>query len=163
MGPGVDDRLDGVADRPAVPRTGRHGAGIRIGQGDLAVRRIGQGLVHRRQPVDLLPDAAIAAGQMLDFLDTGLAFLLPVDAHPLGDGAFDIGFWMREAAGDLALDEVAVAVVDGFDFAANDGDAIPLQRADPAAERDEPGTGLADRRTGLRANDPPGPFSDPSN
>ena len=36
---GVDRNLDVVTDHSRAPATGRHGPGIRIGQGDLLVRR----------------------------------------------------------------------------------------------------------------------------
>jgi hypothetical protein len=115
-GLGIDRALPVVADHPAVAGTGRHGAGVGIGQGYLAVRRVRQGLVHRLQPADLLPDAPIAAGQGLHLLAPRLALFLPVDADHLGDVALDIGLEMGQAAGDLALGEVAVAVVDGLEL-----------------------------------------------
>jgi hypothetical protein len=53
---------------------------------------------------------------------------------------------MGEAAGDLALREVPVAVVHRLELAAVDGDAIAPQYADPAAELDELRAGPPDGR-----------------
>ncbi len=79
VGFGIDDILDVVADELAVPGAGLHGTGIWISQGYLAVRRVGQGRVHRLEPRDLLPDASVAAGKVGDLLGVRLAFLLAVD------------------------------------------------------------------------------------
>ena len=133
VGVGVNRALDVVAHHAAVPGAGRHGAGVRVCQGDLAVRGIGQSLVHHLQPGDLLPDAAVAAAEVLHALGPCLAFLLTVDAHHLVDVAFDVGLQMRQAIGDLPLGEVPIAVVDGLELAAVDGNAVALQQADPAA------------------------------
>lgn len=84
---------------------------------------------------------------MVDLPSPGLAFFLPVDADHLGDIAFNVGFEMGDAAGDLAFGEVPVAVVHGFELAAVDGHAIALQRADPAAKLDELRADLADACT----------------
>jgi hypothetical protein len=51
-----------------------------------------------------------------------------------------------EAVGDLALGEVAVAVVHRLELAAVDRDAGAPQHADPTAELDELRAGLADGR-----------------
>ena len=96
---------------PAVPGAGRYGPGIRVGQGDLAVQRVSQGLVHRYQPGNLLSDAAMARGEMMNLLGAQFAFLLPVNAHHIRDVARDIGLKMRQAAGDLARGDVAGAGV----------------------------------------------------
>lgn len=114
MGLGIDSTLHIVADQAAVPRAGCHRAGVGVRQGNLAIGSVDQSLVDLSEPRDLLPDAAIAAGQMLDLPRPGLAFLLPVDADYLCDVAFDIGFEIGDAAGDLALGEVPVPAVHGF-------------------------------------------------
>lgn len=54
---------------------------------------------------------------------------------------------MDQAAGDLALGEVAIPVVHRLELAAVDRDALALQRADTAAEFDELGAGPADDGT----------------
>ena len=51
---------------------------------------------------------------------------------------------MGDAAGDLALGEVPVAVIHGLELASVDGHATALQRADPAAKLDELRADLAD-------------------
>jgi hypothetical protein len=99
VGLGIDDILDVVTHQPAVPGAGGHGAGVRIGQGSLTIRRVGQGFVHRLQPRDLLPDAAVAAGKVGDLPGPCLALLLTVDADHLIDVAFDIASrWVRRLA-----------------------------------------------------------------
>jgi len=83
MGLGINGALDIVSDDSAVPRAGGHDTGIRAGQGNLAGGRLGQGLVLRLQPFDLLPDASIAPGEARHLLGPRLTFLLPVDANIL--------------------------------------------------------------------------------
>jgi len=82
-----------------------------------------------------------------DLLGSRLTFFLPVDAHHLGDVTFDIGLQMRKAAGDLALGEVLVAVIDRLELTAVDGHAVALQRADPAAQLHELRASLANGPT----------------
>jgi hypothetical protein len=60
--------------------------------------------------------------------------------------ASGIGLQVGEAVGDLALGEVAVAVVHRLELAAVDRDAGAPQHADPTAELDELRAGLADGR-----------------
>lgn len=47
MGLGIPHALRVVANEPAVPSACCHRAGVRIGQGYLAIKSVGQGLVHR--------------------------------------------------------------------------------------------------------------------
>jgi len=101
------------------------------------VRCARQRLVHRLQPVDLLPDAAVAAGQVLHLPVAGLAFLRSVDAHHLVNVARDIGFQMGKTAGDLVPGEVPVAVVHRLELAAVDGDPVTFWHPDSAAQLDE--------------------------
>ena len=54
---------------------------------------------------------------------------------------------MRKAAGDLALGEILVAVIDRLELAPVDGHAVALQRADAAAQINELRAGLADGLT----------------
>lgn len=107
-GSGVDGGLHLIADHAAVPGTRCRGAGIGAGQGNLPVRRGGQGLLHCLQPRDLRPDPAIAVGTMGNLVGPGRALVLPVDADHLGDMAFNISLQMGEAAGDLVPGEVPV-------------------------------------------------------
>lgn len=86
----------------------------------------------------------VTAGEVCHLLGPRLALLLPVDPHHLVDGTLDVGFEVRKPAGDLALGEVAVAVVERLELAPVDGNAVALQHADPAAELDELRAGLAD-------------------
>lgn len=147
VGLGVDRALNIVADQATPAGAGRHGAGIRIGQGNLAVRGIGQGCIHRLEPRDFLSDAPVAPGEIGHLRGAGLTGLLAVDPHHLVDVAGHVGFQVRQMAGDLVLGEVAVAAVDRLELAAVDGDAGPLQSTDPAAELDEPRAGPADGGT----------------
>ena len=62
MGIRVHRGLHVVADMPAVPGAGCHGARIRIGQRDLSVRAVRQGRLHDPQAVDLLPDLVHQGG-----------------------------------------------------------------------------------------------------
>jgi hypothetical protein len=119
------------------------GPRIGIGLGNLAVRRLVRRLVQRLQFFDFLLEPHISLRQMRDFLGPHLAFFLPVDAHDLGDVAFDMSLQMRKAAGDLALGEGLVAVVDRLELAAIDRHAFAFQRADPAAQFHELCAGLA--------------------
>jgi hypothetical protein len=144
VGLGVDRDLGVVTDEPAAPGAGRHRPGIRVGQRDLAVRRVRQRLLHGLQALDLLPDAIVPPGEMGHILGARLALLLTVDPRHGVNVARDIGFQMGKAVGDLALGEVAVTVVDRLELAAVDRDAIALQYADAAAEFDELCAGLAD-------------------
>ena len=141
MGLGVHGALRTVAHQPAVARAGGRrlewGAGIRIGQGYLAIRCIGQGLVHRLELLNFLFEPPVSLRQMRDLLSTRFTFFLPVDVQHLGDVAVDIGLQVRKAAGDLALGEVLVAVIDRLELASVDRDAVAFQSADPAAEPDE--------------------------
>lgn len=146
VGLGVDGTLDIVANQPAEPGAGRHRAGIGIGQGNLSVGGIGQGFVHCLEARDLLPDASVSAGEACNLLGLCLALLLTVDADHLLDVSFDIGLQMGQAAGDLALGKVAIAVVHRLEFAAVDGDAIPLQHPHPAAQFHELRAGPSDGR-----------------
>lgn len=94
VGLGVHRRLDDVADMPAVPSACRHGAGIRIGQRDLSVRRLIKRPVHGLQALDLLSDAAVAPPDVSDPLDAGLALFLTVDPDHFVVVAFHSGFQM---------------------------------------------------------------------
>ena len=102
MGLGVHGTFRIVVHKPAVACAGGHGTRIRVGQGNLAIGRIGQGLVHRLQLLDLLRQSPILLRQMRDLPGPRFSFFLPVDAHQLGDVTFDIGFQMGKAPGDLA-------------------------------------------------------------
>lgn len=79
---------------PAVPGAGRHGPRIRVGQGYPAVQGVSRGLVHRFQSGNLLSDAAMAPGEMLNRLGAQFVFLLPVNAHHIRNVARDIGLKM---------------------------------------------------------------------
>ncbi|CAM3302870.1 hypothetical protein PANO111632_13185 [Paracoccus nototheniae] len=126
MGFGIDNALDVVADMPAVLRACRHGPRVGVGQRYLPVRGIGQRLVNGEQTFDLLADAAISAGQMRHPLGACRAGFLTVNPVGLFDVAADLGLQMRKAAGDLALGEVPVAIVDRFQLAAIDGHDLAL-------------------------------------
>ncbi|WP_233092849.1 hypothetical protein, partial [Paracoccus sp. IB05] len=125
MGRGIDNALNIIASMPAVLRAGSHGTRVGIGQGYLAVRRIIQGLLHRRKPFDLAPDARIATGQAGGSFGPGLAAFLTVDPFGLPDIATSFGFQMRKAAGDLPFADVTLTVVDRLEFAAAGRDPIP--------------------------------------
>lgn len=123
-----------------MPSAGRHGAGIGIGQGDLPVGRIGQDLVQCFQPRNLLPDTAITASEMGDLVSPDFALFLAVDTGHVIDILRDIGLQMGQAAGNLVLRKVPVAIVHRLEFAAVDGHtSTPTQlhelRAGPAYRR----------------------------
>jgi hypothetical protein len=57
-----------VAHEPAVARAGGHGAGIRVGQRNLAIGRIRQGLIHRLQLLNFMLEAPISLRQVRNLL-----------------------------------------------------------------------------------------------
>ncbi len=61
--PDNNGALNSIAGHAAVSGARRHCAGVRIGEGELPVRGIGQGFACRLQSHYCLPDAAVAAGQ----------------------------------------------------------------------------------------------------
>ncbi len=79
---GIDTALNTIADMPAVLRARRHGACIGVGQRYLPVRRIGQGLLHSQQALDLFAYSVMAACQMRRALGARRAGFLPV--NPVG-------------------------------------------------------------------------------
>jgi hypothetical protein len=85
------------------------------------------------------------------FRRLGLARLLPVDALHLREVPAGALLQMGDPERDLAGREVAVPVVHRLELAAVDGDAPAAEDPDPAAELDEAGAGLPDRRPVLLA------------
>ncbi len=69
--------------------------------------------------------------------------------NPVGflDIAPNLGFQTGEIAGDLALGEVAITVIDRLELTAVDSHAIALQHTDPAAKLDKLSAGPADGGT----------------
>jgi len=146
LGLGIHCALDVAADHSAMPGTGCHGAGNRVGPGNLPIRHSSQHLVHCLRPVGLLPDAPVPTRGLVHLLGPRLAFFKSVDAHHFVDLMLNVCLKMGRPAGNLALGEVLVAVVSRLELATVGGDAIALQCADPAAEFDELSAGLADGR-----------------
>lgn len=75
MGFRVDCALDIVADEPASAGAGRHGAGIRIGRGNQAVRRLRvptiENLVLVGNVSVLACSCTAAAGRMMPWISAG--------------------------------------------------------------------------------------------
>lgn len=92
----------------------------------------------------MLPDTPVTLGQMRDLLGPNLTLLLSIDPHHLRDVALDVRLQVGDAAGDLALGEVAVPAVNGPELAPVDGNAGALQHADPAAQLHELSNAAAD-------------------
>ncbi len=146
MGLGIDNALHVIADMAAVLRPCRHGTGIRIRRRYLPVRCRCQLPAQPHHAVHFQPGAVITAGQMGYLFRACLAGFLPIRPLGLLDIAADLLLQMRQAAGDLRLGEVAIAIVDGLELAAVDGNAVAPQHADPTAELHELGTGPANGR-----------------
>lgn len=144
MGLGVHGTLRIVTHQPAVARAGGHSARIRIGQGYLTVGSVGQRLIDRLEASEFLFKTPVSLRQMRNLFGPHPTFVLSVNAHHLGDVAFDIRLHMREAAGDLALGEVLIPIIDGLELATVNGHALAFQRADAAAQLHELRTGFAD-------------------
>lgn len=140
----VVSALTTLLNMPAVPRAGRHCARIGVGQRYLTVRRIIQGLLHCQEPFNLAPDAMIPASQMGCTFCPSLACFLTVNPFSFLDIASDLGFQMRQAAGNLPFAEVTITVIDRLEFAAIYRDQVPLQHANPTAELNELCAGLPD-------------------
>lgn len=115
MGLGIDNALNIIADMAAVLRPRRHGAGVRIRQRYLPVRRCFQLPAQRYHTVHLQPDTVITAGQMSYLCRVRLAGFLPIRPFGLLDIAADL-LQMCQAAGDLRLGEVPVAIVDSLEL-----------------------------------------------
>lgn len=126
----IDGGLNIPVDHAAVAGAGRNGSRIGICRGYLAFRSIGQRPIHGLQVLNVLADAPVLPDQMRDLIGADLAFLLPIDADHLIDVAFDVRLKIGDAAGDLALGYVAVAVVHRPEFAAVGSNARTLRHAD---------------------------------
>ena len=143
---GVDGHLDVVADDAGALAAGGHRTGIRIGQGDLLV---GCGLDLPSHLFERLHLPAQALDLLLEPDCPGLGHIavLPVGAIQRRQVARDAGLDLLDALGDLGDREVLVAVVDGLELAAVDGDDRPGEQVELAAQHDELRAGRADRRS----------------
>ena len=127
MSLGIDNALHVIADMAAVLRPRRHGTGVRIRQRYLPVRCRCQLPAQPHHAVHFQPDPVITAGQMDYLFRACLAGFLPIRSLGLLDIAADLLLQMRQAAGDLGLGEVPVAIVDGSELAAVDGNTVAPQ------------------------------------
>ena len=143
---GVDGDLDIVANDAGTATTGRHRAGIGIGQRDLLVRR-GE---HLHLEILKTPHLLL---QLLDLIFEAarlgferLGRLLPVGAVELLQIPRDTLLDLRHAPLHLGAREVLVAVVHRLELAAVNRDAGLREQTHRAAQRDEARAHFADRR-----------------
>lgn len=142
----VDSDLHVVADDAGATTARRHRAAVGIGERDLLVGRGQHALLVRRELLHLV----LERGQLLlevHRLDRQRQRRrLVIGGVELRQIAGDTLLDLLAAPLDLALGEVAVAIVDGFEFAPIDGHARRRQQPHLAAQIDEARADLLDRR-----------------
>ena len=139
----VDGDLNVIAYVGDLTTAGGHGAAIRIGEGDLGLA----GVFHLLGELEELPSASLEGFDLLPELLGGelwgvwLGFIPFVEVVEVG---IDLLVEVLELPFELALGDIASAVVGGLEFAAIDGDELTAEEALVAAEQDEGAADLAD-------------------
>jgi len=146
----IDGALHVVADRVGAVALRCHRARIRIGQRDLFLTRGLKLRLECRQAVHLGLERLDASAQRRDLGGSNPYaghLRLAIRTIKLGEIASDALVDRSDPPLQAVVREVLLAVVHGLELAAVDRDARLVEKVEVAAERDEPATYLADRRT----------------
>ena len=143
---GIDRDLHVVAHDAGAATARCHRAAVRVGQRYLLIWRSQHLLLHRREALHL----AFELGELLlEVCRLGrkrLRRLLQIGRVELAQIPRDARLELRPAPLHFRARKVAVAIVDGLELAPVDGDARFGEQTHVAAQRDELGAHLADRR-----------------
>jgi len=139
----VDADLNIVGDIGDLSAAGGHGAAVRIGEGDLGLT----GVFHLLGELEQLTPASLEGVDLLlkllgsELRGVRLRLIAVVEIVEVG---IDLLVEILELPLELALGDVAGAVVGGLELAAVDGDELAAKQVEVAAEQDEGAADLAD-------------------
>ena len=142
----IDRDLHVVAHDAGAATARCHRAAVRVGQRYLLIWRSQHLLLHRREALHLASELGELLLEVCRLGRKRLRRLLQIGRVELAQIPRDARLELRPAPLHFRARKVAVAIVDGLELAPVDGDARFGEQTHVAAQRDELGAHLADRR-----------------